>query len=238
MKNKLTITKNLILIINIIIYFYLVFYERNMYIYHMNYSKCIIYMIITSIFIYLSGVVINDEKNYKRNCNIYIALFMILLFSITFIIYRPRLQIYDWWFGGIYTPFKTIISQFKYGCFSSILKNIVGNMIMLLPLSFLLMIKKTKYNNIFIQTIIILPITISIELLQAFTHTGSFDIDDIILNYLSVVLFIILVTKTKIINKFRKLFYTDFSLSSKTKKILYYSGLIILIIFDISLFII
>ena len=111
-------------------------------------------------------------------------------------------------------------------------------MIMLLPLSFLLMIKKTKYNNIFIQTIIILPITISIELLQAFTHTGSFDIDDIILNYLSVVLFTILVTKTKIINKFRKLFYTDFSLSSKTKKILYYSGLIILIIFDISLFII
>lgn len=41
----------------------------------------------------------------------------------------------------------------------------------------------------FKQSIIILPITISIEILQAFTHTGAFDIDDIILNYLGTIIF-------------------------------------------------
>ena len=46
------------------------------------------------------------------------------------------------------------------------------------------MIKDKKYNNVLKQSIIILPVILIIEVLQASTHTGAFDVDDIILNCL------------------------------------------------------
>lgn len=107
---------------------------------------------------------------------------------------------------------------------------------MLIPLAFLLMLKNLKYKNIFKQSIITLPIIIGIEVLQAFTHTGSFDIDDIILNYLGTLIFTFLITRFKLIDKIRNLFFTDFNLNMKIKYIMFYFMLVILIIFDIFLF--
>ena len=68
------------------------------------------------------------------------------------------------------------------------------------------------------------------ELLQMITSVGVFDIDDIILNYLGVLLFVIIMN---IVNtdKIRKLFNTDFHLKSKTKRILDAVIILILIIF-------
>ena len=74
-------------------------------------------------------------------------------------------------------------------------------------------------------------------MLQAFTHTGSFDIDDIILNYMGVVVFTFLITRFKIIDKIRKLFYTDFKLKLRHKKVLFYISLTVLIVTDIVIFI-
>ena len=59
---------------------------------------------------------------------------------------------------------------------------------MLFPLSFLLMIKNKKYNNVLWQTIIVFPLIILIEVLQGVTHTGVFDIDDIFLNIIGGIL--------------------------------------------------
>ena len=53
MKNKNTIMKILFVIIYILIYFYLVFYERNQYIYGMSYLKCVLFMLLTSLCIYV-----------------------------------------------------------------------------------------------------------------------------------------------------------------------------------------
>ena len=108
---------------------------------------------------------------------------------------------------------------------------------MLIPLSFLLMIKNKKYNNILKQTIITLSIIIFIEILQAFTHTGVFDIDDIILNYLGTVISTFIITRFNIIDKIRKLFYTDYKLNDRVKNIIFYTNIILLIIFDIYLLI-
>ena len=108
---------------------------------------------------------------------------------------------------------------------------------MLIPLSLLLMIKNKKYNNILKQSIIILPITIIIEFLQASTHTGIFDIDDIILNYIGTLIFTFLITRFHFIDKIRNLFYTDFHLKIKTKNILFYTSLLLVIVFDIIIFI-
>ena len=193
--------------------------------------------LLVCLLLYVYGIVINKHRVYKRNINIYIALFFLILISVTFYIGRTEINFYSWWYTGQYEPFQTIISQFKYGSKISIIKNVIGNAIMLTPLSFLLMLKDKKYNKIFKQLVIILPVTISIEVLQAFTHTGSFDIDDIILNYFGTIIFTFIITRFNIIDKIRSLFNTDYKLEGKIKYILFYLVFSILIIFLISLLI-
>lgn len=237
MNKKIIIIKNLVLISNIFIYIYLVFIGRNQYTYDMSYSRCILFMLLLSLFIYVCGISENRDKSFKTNINIYLILFFILLFSVTFIIGRDRFHLYSWSYGGQMTPFRTIKSQIKYGSSLSILKNLIGNSIMLIPLSFILMIKNQKYNNILRQTLITLPIIIFIEFLQTFTHTGTFDVDDIILNYLGTIIFTFIITRFNLIAKIKKLFYTDYKLNEKPKKYLLYFSLALIIIFDIILFI-
>lgn len=237
MNKKITIIKNLVLISNIFIYIYLVFIGRNQYTYDMSYSRCILFMLLLSLFTYVCGINENRDKSFKTNINIYLILFFILLFSVTFIIGRDRFHLYSWSYGGQMTPFRTIKSQIKYGSSLSILKNLIGNSVMLIPLSFILMIKNNKYNNIFRQTLITLPIIIFIEILQTFTHTGTCDVDDIILNYLGTIIFTFIITRFNLIAKIKKLFYTDYKLNEKPKKYLLYFSLALIFVFDIILFI-
>ena len=236
MDKKIVIIKNILLVFSFMLYFYVVFIGRNQYIYNVSYTKCILFMIIMSLFIFAYGLVMNNDKTYKSNIIMYIFFFIILLLSVTFFIGRDKIRFYNWWYLGQYEPFYTIMSQFKYGSDLSILKNIIGNSIMLIPLSFLLMIKNKKYNNILKQSIITLPIIISIELLQAFTHTGIFDIDDIILNYLGTMLFTFIITRFHIIDRIRKLFYTDYKWKYSLKKLIFYISSILMVAYDFILF--
>ena len=236
MNKRTTLIKYSILIINILIYIYLLFIGVNRFIYHVSFFKCILFMLLISAFVYTSGLLLKKEKEFKINIVIYMILYLLLLISITFYIGRDSIKFYNWWYSGQSTPFATIINQFKYGSTNSILKNIIGNSVMLIPLSFLLMLKNLKYKNIFKQSLITIPIIICIEVLQAFTHTGSFDIDDIILNYLGTLIFTFLITRFKLIDKIRSLFSTDFNLNNKLKYIMFYFSLVLVIIFDIVLF--
>lgn len=231
MKNK--IIKNFILIISILIYIYLVFIGRNQYIYNISYTKIILFVLLICLMIYLYGIINNKEKIYNNNIKWYIILYFLILISVTFFIGRTDIKFYNWWYRGQYEPLHTILSHFKYGTITLILKNIIGNSIMLIPLSFLLMIKNKKYKNIFSQTLIILPLIIIIEVLQAYTHVGVFDIDDILLNYFGTIIFTFLITRFEIINKIKKLFYTDYSIKQNIKNILFYISIIILIMYII-----
>ena len=231
---KEKIIKNIVLITSILIYCFLI---NNQYYYHFNFLKCIIYSLIVSLFIYTYGILINDKKEYILNVKTYIILYLLILFSLTFIIGRPNLRFYNFRFYGEYKLFYTISSQLKHGSNYSIFKNIFGNLIMFIPFSFLLMIKNKKYNNVLKQSIIILPIIISIELLQGFTHIGSFDIDDIFLNYIGILIFTFLITRYNFIDKIRYLFYNDYKLKDKTKNIIFYISLFILITYQIYLFV-
>lgn len=233
---KLAISRNIIIIISLLIYSYFIFIGRNQYIYNISYQKSIIFALLITLIIYLSGLIINTDKTYKTNINLYILLYFILLISVTFYIGRDTLKLYNWWYAGQYKPFFTITQELNYGTNLSILKNIIGNSVMLIPLSFLLMLKNKKYNNIFKQTLIILPTIISIEILQAFTHTGSFDIDDIILNYFGVIIFTFLITRFSLIEKIKKLFFTDYKIPSIIKYLMYILSIILLIIYIILLF--
>lgn len=231
MKNKIKISKLCFLVVSILLYFYLVFHNRNQYLYNMSYLKCISYMLLVSLSIYLFGLIENKEKSYKENIIIYIILFMLLLTSFVFILKRPTIHFYKNWYSGQLQPFHTIMSQIEKASPRTFLKNIIGNMFMLVPLSFLLMLLNDKYKNILKQTIIILPTIILIEVLQAFTYTGTFDVDDIILNYIGTIIFIILLEKTKLIDKIKPLFYKDFKPKNKTKYHTLYITLTILICF-------
>ena len=238
--NKKNIINILFLIISFIIYFFLVIYNYNQYIYNMNYFKCIIYSLLVCLIIYLNGIIINKNKIYKINIILYIIWFLIILFSFTFIIGRSSFRIYNLRYHNLYYDiqyklFYTITNQLKRASNLSIIKNIFGNIFALIPLSFLLMIKDKKYINIFKQTIIILPTIIFIESFQMITHTGTFDVDDIFLNYLGVLIFTFLITRMNIIDTFRKIFYTDYRLNIKIKNILYCISLIIFIIYTIFL---
>ncbi len=234
---KENIIKHLLLIINVVIFYYLLFVNRNQYLYNMSYLKCIIFMLFNSLFVYSYGILKNDMKSYNSNIVIYIALYSYLLFTITFIISRTEFRFYNRWYSGQYEPFYTILSQFKYGSVTSIAKNILGNSVMLIPLSFLLMIKNKKFNNVLKQSLIILPVVVAIELLQAFTHTGTFDIDDIILNYAGTLVFTFIITRLSIIDKIRKLFYTDYKIKENIKYAVFYLVSIILIAYNVLLFI-
>ncbi|PWL70392.1 MAG: hypothetical protein DBY23_04745 [Bacillota bacterium] len=233
MEKKFSIIKNAIVTANIILFCYLVFVGRNQYIYDMDYLKCILFMIINCLFIYCYGMLQNKEKVYRSNLSLYTVLFFLLLISVTFFIGRTSLSFYTWWYGGQYKPFHTIMSQLKRGSLKSLAKNIFGNAIMLMPLSFLLMMKNKKNNHIIRQSIVILPVIIGIELLQEFTHTGTFDIDDILLNYLGTVIFTFLITRFHLVDKIRKVFYMDFKLNNKIKQMLFYTTLLLLVVMDI-----
>lgn len=235
MKEKESIIKNIIIVLNIVIFFYLVFIGTNQYIYEMDYIKCIVFMMINSIFIFNYGILKNNDKTYNSNINIYICLFLYLLFAFTFIIGRADFRFYSRWSAGQYIPFHTIISQFQRGSTYSILKNILGNAVALIPLSLLLMIKDKKYNNVLRQSLIILPTILIIEVFQASTHTGAFDVDDIILNYGGTIIFTFIITRFHIIDIIRKLFNTDFKLNNKTKNILFYISLIVTLLLDVSI---
>lgn len=237
MKNKEIIIKNTLLILNIILFYYLLFIGWNKYAYDMNYLKCIIFMLANVVFLFSYGILKNEKKVYNSNIIIYIFLFCYLLFTFTFLIGRTEFKFYNRWYAGQYIPFNTIVSQFKYGSTSSILKNVIGNSIMIIPMSFLLMIKNKKFNNIFWQSLITLPMILIIEVFQASTHTGAFDIDDIILNYFGTVVFALIITRFGIIDKIRNLFFIDFNLNIRIKKIIFYICASLLLIFDILLLI-
>ncbi len=222
MKKAANVLKNIILIVGILIYSYLIFIGRNQYIFDMSYFKCIIYMLMISLLIFVYGMLENKDDTYKKNVNVYMLLYIILLISVTLFIGRPEIKFYSRWYSGQYEPFHTITSQLKYGSPLSILKNIIGNSVMLIPFSFLLIIKNKKYNNIIKQGIFILPIIIGIEVLQASTHIGAFDIDDILLNYLGTILFTFIITRFSMIEKIKKLFYTDFKIKDYIKYFLFY----------------
>lgn len=222
-KKKIT-CKYIFLIMNLISYLYMILFHNVTFIYS------IVYLSLLSIYVFISGISINDKKEYKRNINIYIMIYILCLISILFLVGRPPIRISNSWYISELIPFKTIISQLKYGSINEIARNIIGNLCLFIPLSFLLILKDNKYKNILRQTLILLPSILMTELLQMITSVGVFDIDDIILNYLGVLLFIIIMNIVNI-DKIRKLFNSDFHLKSKTKRVLDVVIIFILIIF-------
>ena len=105
------------------------------------------------------------------------VIYLVMLFNLTIF----KREIYGYSFNLI--PFKTILYYFDSFYMRNFLVNIVGNIIVLMPVQYL-MIKifdLKKYKHAFILNLILVLL---IEAIQLISHTGIFDIDDIILNIL------------------------------------------------------
>ena len=105
------------------------------------------------------------------------VIYLVMLFNLTIF----KRYIYGYSFNLI--PFKTILYYLDQFYMKNFLINIVGNIIILMPVQYLIIkifdIKKYKH-----ALLIDLIMVLLIETIQLLSHTGIFDIDDIILNIL------------------------------------------------------
>lgn len=231
LKDKVKTLKDITLILTTITYFYILFSYRGRFIYDMTFMKAILIAVSLSLLIFSYGLIKNKPEIYSKNVKYYIIFYLVLLMSIT--LYISRIDV-DFDLKNLkhfstdnMIPLESIMRYINHkASLKLLLHNIGGNIFMLIPLSFLLMIKNKKYNNILNQIKIILPTIICIEFLQLYGDCGVFDIDDIILNLVGVIVFTFLITRFHIIDKIRNLFYKDLKLNKYIK----YSLLIISLI--------
>lgn len=232
----------LLLILSIIIYilgmFVIKFVSGNS-----NYELYYVGIIaLPCILIYLYTIKLENEKDKKVSLIMYLIAYIIVLLGFVFsnrttLAYASNTMLRDY----NLIPFKSIIGLFKspYGI-GNALYNIIGNFLMLTPLSLLLPRITIKYNKLmnFILTITIL--TIFIEITQYILNIGSLDVDDFILNFTGALLFYYLFNKTKFKKYIDIFIYQEFKYN-KIYIYLYYIFLILTIIciiyFSIDLYI-
>lgn len=144
-------------------------------------------LLIACLLIYIGGYFYSKETGNKKILKFNLYLFFLMYLALLFYF----LFLNHWWHrSGIdvemnLTPFSTIKMYIK--DFDSIMEskpilNLLGNFICLMPLSFFLKYLFKKQNNTFIFLITLLLCSFGIETMQYLTKTGSFDIDDIMLN--------------------------------------------------------
>ena len=113
------------------------------------------------------------------------------------------------------------------------LYNIIGNFLMLTPLSILLPLifdKFRKFKNIFF---VLLFTPLIIELSQYLLRLGSFDIDDIILNTGGALMLFLIFNYTKLYDLLYKLFY-ELKIKENIKNVIYWILIVIAFSFIIS----
>ena len=203
------------------------------------------------LFLYFGGLLLSKYKNnikpMKINLWIFFGLYLLLLVTLTLfdsIWGRNGINLvnaninYKQYFENTVNlvPFKTIMMYIKQ--FDSmydtrtVLFNLLGNIIALMPMAFFLPIlfkKQNKFRN-FVLTIT--GIILLIEFLQLITSSGRFDIDDLILN-LSGALIMYGIIKIKSVNNLiRNIFLLE---KNKISKKDYIKILILIFIIVLSL---
>ncbi len=162
----------------------------------------LIVLCLSCIFLYFGGFFMSKykENNYPMKVNLYLFFFSFLLFFLSlvffdqesnrvlnFLIISSKEQI-DFYFSNKVNllPLNTIINYIKnYNELLDsgvLITNIYGNFIVCMPFAFFLPMlfqKQNKFRNFLITMILII---LSVEVVQLLTLSGSFDIDDFILN--------------------------------------------------------
>jgi len=139
------------------------------------------------------NTIINMILYYAKNKKIYISKFGFGVFSLSYIVLLVSVLFSRNSLGNNYTsnyvPFKTIFGYiFGKADFIYIFSNIVGNIIIFIPLGCIVYYYFYRKIKVSICIFISILFVILIEYLQKKYIVGSFDIDDILLNSLGVYL--------------------------------------------------
>lgn len=150
---------------------------------------------------------IEDRERLNRISYIIILVIYLIMFLNLTIFGRDITYIH---YGLNLIPFKTLIQYIAYPTMYNTLVNIIGNIVILMPIQFLVMkifdLKKLK-------TVLLIDITLilTIEIIQLISHTGVFDVDDIILNLFGMlIIYVVVVKKHKALLKYKSILITSF----------------------------
>ena len=83
-----------------------------------------------------------------------------------------------------FTPFKTIKMYIEYSYKLNSFENLAGNVVVFIPLGFLLPYLQEGCRNFALLMLNALVFVLGIEVFQLFSAFGAFDVDDILLNCL------------------------------------------------------
>lgn len=189
----------------------------------LNINIRIILLLIVCILIYIGGFILVKKLNYNKrilkiNLITYFLIYITTIFTLTlfeeiygrqgFIIIDWDKDLLDMYLKNSFNiePFSTIklfINGYKNGIvsFNDFSTNIIGNLLAFMPCGIFIPLMFKGINKYYKFLILMIFIILLIEVLQFLTMSGSFDIDDLILNLLgaSIIYFI---TRIKCINKF------------------------------------
>ncbi len=169
--------------------FYLRFeYDPNI---QVNYFIRLLIIVIASILITIGNKIysnnyvekIEDKKKVSKISNIIIFIYyVILLFNMVVFARYTSIDSYN------LVPFKSIIDIFKNGTIYEIIINIFGNLLIFMPLEYFF-IELFKIKRFSINFILSFGIILLIELFQYIFKVGVFDVDDLIICTLGMMLF-------------------------------------------------
>ena len=241
MDKKLQILNYILLIFSILVFGeYLINFAN----YSSSYILFLLFFILLALHVFVTGLLINKEKIYKKNIKLYMILYIILLISLTIFINRPDFALFDAKYFKTYVaginliPFKTIIHYFTGNVNLGVsIYNIVGNLVALMPLSFLLVLLDKRYDSYKKQLKVLFITVLIIEFMQFILAAGRLDIDDFILNVGGSLLFVMIMNRTKLIEKLKNLFYQDFHIPKIGKWIVECFLFVFIILIDIMILI-
>jgi len=107
------------------------------------------------------------------------------------------------------TMFQEIMRYYNLGMrtgnWTLFVMNVIGNIVVFMPIGMFLPSLFSRCRNIFFTTILTLEISLCVELVQLLTKVGSFDVDDLLLNTIGgicgyIVYMVYLITR-KVLNK-------------------------------------
>lgn len=165
----------------------------------LNYFIRLILIIIASIFIIIGNLIysnnyvekLEDKNKIKKfSLSVIFIYYIILLFNMVIFARYNTINSYN------LIPFKSIIDIFNNGNIYSIIINILGNLLIFMPLEYFI-IELFKINKFILNFSISFIIILIIEIMQYIFKVGVFDIDDLILCTLGMMLFYIIYNKTK-----------------------------------------
>ena len=202
--------------------------------------KHIYFLAIPCFMILISSFLTTDKKTKKQNLIIYLIIYLLVLVGFVFSNARTvssaitnNIYHYNWNF----IPFKSMIEMLNSPLGVTFgLYNIIGNFLMLTPLSILLPLINDKFKKTKIFLISIVSLTLFIEIVQFLINVGSFDIDDIILNIGGAFLLYLLIKRTKL-KKIIEFIFLKFSIKKKIIGNLFYTLLFIVLLLISSFYI-